>query len=172
EDVGCDMIRVEPGVVANGFDRAEHELRIASVEREAPQALGRIALDAHHGEAAPARHHRGRVLALRGAGEPRRLSGADVVAINIRLPIISDRRVEDGALVGHERWLIIVAGAPGDVQGRADGQSGWRAVRDGQADEVYVGGRRLTRETRGERDEGNRGDAGHTGKARHTSSIV
>src|SRR6185437_8699499 len=86
-----------------------------------------------------ARHGRWRVLAFPSTCDPGGAPRRDIVAVDVCLAVLANRREEYGALVGDERGLVVVAGAMGDVPGRCDRDPGWRTVGNVQAGEIHVG---------------------------------
>src|SRR3954471_15397702 len=102
-------------MVADRLAYGEDELRIAAVHREAPEALCGILFHANHTEALAARHRRGGVLALAGAGDAGGAPVRDVVAPDVGLAVAADDCVEDRAAVGGEAGLVIVARTVRDV---------------------------------------------------------
>ncbi len=139
-------VRVGPRVVADRLDRVEHEAGPRSVEVERPQPLRGVGFDAHHREPRAVRQRRGGVLALAGRRDAAARPSSDVVAVDVRLTVFANRRIEERASVRQEHRLVVVARAAGDVDRRPDAGA---AMGHAQLGEVNVGrGRTLQHEQR------------------------
>ena len=76
------------------------------------------------------------ILALARRGEPDARFLVDVVTVDVRLAVLTDRGIEESAAVGQEVGLVVVAGARGDVDRRTDDDA---AILDTQLGQVDVG---------------------------------
>jgi len=78
---------------------------VGAVFVEGPEALRRVGFDAHT-EKPPRPAVCGRILAFARRGEPAARLLVDVVTVDVRLTVLTDRRIEEGAAVGQEvGWL-------------------------------------------------------------------
>jgi len=109
-----------PGVIADRLDVGQQQFRRLAVDRELPQPLRAVGLDADHRDVRAVRRHRRRVLTLGRVRHARDRGRGDVVAIDVGLRAAAHRREQDGAAVGGERRLIVVARAIRDVHRTAD----------------------------------------------------
>src|SRR5437773_7575242 len=131
-----ERVRVAPGVVADRLDGVEQEPWPRAVRVECPQPLRRVGLDAHYRKPfAVWKWGRG-VLALARRVEADADPALDIVAIDIGLAVLTDRRIEESAPVRQEERLVVVSRPGGDVHRRPDADA---PVIDAQIGEIDVG---------------------------------
>src|SRR4030095_16008146 len=108
-------------MIPDWSDALENDRRCTSIEREAPESLGRVPFDTNDRYRSTAINGSRRVLALRRrGGHTRNAFRRQFVTVDVRLSVFPNGREEHSPLVIAEAGLVVVTGPISDVHRSAN----------------------------------------------------